>query len=407
MNDETIALCIDALLNNYWICKKQSNPNKNPSILNEEEKMNEIYKLISQNKNEINKILTNNLGPEYSLWNSNNPNIFRLNKLPVSTKNNEGIIEFDNKLDYQIYYICLAFINAYNSKAFMFDNLKDYIDRTLKKLNISIDWSKQSNRRSVTRAVTKLENLKLIWIIDAINSNIDDFEKDINNEIRILYRIEDQAGHYLPLPIIQNNQKITDYDSFEEYYSKLKRPEYTKTTQTLLKQLLFEPVINRSEQNNESYQFLQRNTQKARNTIEKFIQECTNYQLEITKNAALITLDKKKKGYNIFPSDKKEDEVLLQVLSELKSIQPNEFGERICTNDLWLKTIMTLKEKYGKIYWSNNLDNLKTPQAISNRLINTALKYKLIKLQENNIVLLPIVERYQYKLEEITNGEQQ
>lgn len=380
---ETINECMQLLLNNFWILK--------------EDDLDNYYK-IKRNQHLLRDYINKTLGSRLII----HDRFIKLEKIPAQALESIGLSNFILQTDY--IYLCLILLfleDKTRETYFMLSDLIDYVKNTAVALELNNvpNWTLTKERKSLKRAVNFLEKIKVIKLKDASK---DDFSDNENAEA--LY-ISTGLSNYV---MRMFNNEIFDIKQEEDFI----RDEWTYQNDEkgdirkykIYRNLIYTPCIYMNDISKSEIDYLKQLRHHISNELSNL-----NYELELTKNMALVFENENALTKDSFPNNKRISAIVLIVLTKLyelikeNKIILNEYEiGKISYEDLY-NIIIGIKNKYN-IYLSKTLKDL-TDSAFFDNIIDILETYTFIRNVDNYYEILPAIRIFNSKLIENKNKQ--
>ena len=380
---ETINECMQLLLNNFWILK--------------EDDLDNYYK-IKRNQHLLRDYINKTLGSRLII----HDRFIKLEKIPAQALESIGLPNFILQTDY--IYLCLILLfleDKTRETYFMLSDLIDYVKNTAVALELNNvpNWTLTKERKSLKRAVNFLEKIKVIKLKDASK---DDFSDNENAEA--LY-ISTGLSNYV---MRMFNNEIFDIKQEEDFI----RDEWTYQNDEkgdirkykIYRNLIYTPCIYMNDISKSEIDYLKQLRHHISNELSNL-----NYELELTKNMALVFENENALTKDSFPNNKRISAIVLIVLTKLyelikeNKIILNEYEiGKISYEDLY-NIIINIKNKYN-IYLSKTLKDL-TDSAFFENILDILETYTFIRNVDNYYEILPAIRIFNSKLIENKNKQ--
>ena len=380
---ETINECMQLLLNNFWILK--------------EDDLDNYYK-IKRNQHLLRDYINKTLGSRLII----HDRFIKLEKVPAQALESIGLPNFILQTDY--IYLCLILLfleDKTRETYFMLSDLIDYVKNTAVALELNNvpNWTLTKERKSLKRAVNFLEKIKVIKLKDASK---DDFSDNENAEA--LY-ISTGLSNYV---MRMFNNEIFDIKQEEDFikdewtYQNDEKGDIRKYK--IYRNLIYTPCIYMNDISKSEIDYLKQLRHHISNELSNL-----NYELELTKNMALVFENENALTKDSFPNNKRISAIVLIVLTKLyelikeNKIILNEYEiGKISYEDLY-NIIINIKNKYN-IYLSKTLKDL-TDSAFFDNIIDILETYTFIRNVDNYYEILPAIRIFNSKLIENKNKQ--
>lgn len=380
---ETINECMQLLLNNFWILK--------------EDDLDNYYK-IKRNQHLLRDYINKTLGSRLII----HDRFIKLEKVPAQALESIGLPNFILQTDY--IYLCLILLfleDKTRETYFMLSDLIDYVKNTAVALELNNvpNWTLTKERKSLKRAVNFLEKIKVIKLKDASK---DDFSDNENAEA--LY-ISTGLSNYV---MRMFNNEIFDIKQEEDFikdewtYQNDEKGDIRKYK--IYRNLIYTPCIYMNDISKSEIDYLKQLRHHISNELSNL-----NYELELTKNMALVFENENALTKDSFPNNKRISAIVLIVLTKLyelikeNKIILNEYEiGKISYEDLY-NIIIGIKNKYN-IYLSKTLKDL-TDSAFFENILDILETYTFIRNVDNYYEILPAIRIFNSKLIENKNKQ--
>lgn len=380
---ETINECMQLLLNNFWILK--------------EDDLDNYYK-IKRNQHLLRDYINKTLGSRLII----HDRFIKLEKIPAQALESIGLSNFILQTDY--IYLCLILLfleDKTRETYFMLSDLIDYVKNTAVALELNNipNWTLTKERKSLKRAVNFLEKIKVIKLKDASK---DDFSDNENAEA--LY-ISTGLSNYV---MRMFNNEIFDIKQEEDFikdewtYQNDEKGDIRKYK--IYRNLIYTPCIYMNDISKSEIDYLKQLRHHISNELSNL-----NYELELTKNMALVFENENALTKDSFPNNKRISAIVLIVLTKLyelikeNKIILNEYEiGKISYEDLY-NIIINIKNKYN-IYLSKTLKDL-TDSAFFENILDILETYTFIRNVDNYYEILPAIRIFNSKLIENKNKQ--
>ena len=380
---ETINECMQLLLNNFWILKEDDLDN---------------YYNIKRNQHLLRDYINKTLGSRLII----HDRFIKLEKIPAQALESIGLPNFILQTDY--IYLCLILLfleDKTRETYFMLSDLIDYVKNTAVALELNNipNWTLTKERKSLKRAVNFLEKIKVIKLKDASK---DDFSDNENAEA--LY-ISTGLSNYV---MRMFNNEIFDIKQEEDFikdewtYQNDEKGDIRKYK--IYRNLIYTPCIYMNDISKSEIDYLKQLRHHISNELSNL-----NYELELTKNMALVFENENALTKDSFPNNKRISAIVLIVLTKLyelikeNKIILNEYEiGKISYEDLY-NIIINIKNKYN-IYLSKTLKDL-TDSAFFENILDILETYTFIRNVNNYYEILPAIRIFNSKLIENKNKQ--
>lgn len=358
------------LFENYWILRQEEPSN---------------YQLIRENEKALRRYVSEKLG--YSLI--IHKDFIKLEKVPVDPKSWMGIQDFQQTRDYVLFCCGLAYLeNRSVEDQFLLSELAKDLEESYPGL-IKIDWTNYQHRQSLVRVLKKMVQLNCIKEVDSYSGGIEEFARF--DEQEVLYQGTIYSRYYMRnhLHSLKNCQTTNDILKMD-----WERSQADTRRKRVYRKLLVEPVMYRTELDDEDFDYIRR----YRNRVREDIEEHTPFELEVTKNAAMVTLPEQKQLYETYPDRKALSLVSLHVQSylrhHLESFEVSAFGDIRLTDAQFKKVVEAVSSEY-KLGWSIEYREKSGLKKTAGDVLTHLIEWSFARIEEETglIILMPAIAR--------------
>lgn len=348
----------------------------------------ESYYKIKKNHVSIRDFVSKNLGSNLII----KENFIKLEKIPSFAKMNLGIREFEKVLDYVLLCLILLYLeDKVKNDVFVLTNLIDYLRNTAITLNFRNvpDWNLVEDRKSLTRVINFLRDNNIIEVRDEDKNGF-----IIDKSSDALYLVTGISNYVMRV----FNQDIFNHRSYQDFIN----DEWLNQNDTrgdirrykVYRNILYTPVVYSKDISESECDYLK----KLRNHM-KVVLNDFNYDLEVTKNMALIYDYESKINKNSFPNNKKITDIILMITSRLYSLieeniiilDSNEIA--FITKEMFDNLLREIRI-VNKDYLNKNYINL-SHSSFYNEVENIMISYGFLEKHENGYLIMPLIYRYQ------------
>lgn len=371
--NETLRKSFELLLNNFWITKD----------FNREE-----YYYLKQRSKEIKEFVTKNLGNKLIV----HDRFIKLEKIPSMPIEFGGIDYFTDVLDYVLMLLMLLYLeDKAKGERFMISGITDYLKNTAITLELSHipDWTITSHRKSLLRVLNYLVEIHVLILNDQEKISFEEKE-----DADALYEVTGISNYVVPT-FYQNIEELNKKEDFlsQEWLGQTEEKGDVRRYK-VYRHLLYEPATPRAFWTPSEEDYLK----KIHNGIKKEIQENLEYEVEITKNLAMIYAENTNVEKNYFPNNKKMSDVILLVNTAiLKNVKEKniQLDEQECfelPKKEFVKILETLREE-KKEYFSKMILDLGIQKYVS-EVVKTMTSYNFIMEKEETFLFFPTIYRF-------------
>jgi uncharacterized protein (TIGR02678 family) len=324
----------------------------------------EAYRLIRERE----KVLTRYIDEKFGYRLIIHRHFIKLEKTPVDPKAWMGIEDFQKPMEYALFCCSLAFLEekAVNEQ-FLLSNLCEAVQGYYPG-ELGVDWTNYEHRKSFIRVI---RFLTAHYLLETIEGETDRFAHDEEQEV--LYEATVYSRYFMrsyPKDLFQYNS-MTD----------IMRAEWEQHTdgerrKRVYRQLLLSPVVYRKEQEDADFYYIRNMQRRLREDLESH----TSFQLEVFKNAAMLTMAENKSMFTLFPGQKAIHDLILQLAGILREqaeqYPPDEWGEIHLTPGEWDSLIRQLKKRFES-GWSKAYRTA-AEKVIGAELVNAMEEWEMI-----------------------------
>lgn len=372
-NKEEITL----LLNNFWILKEEDP---------------ESYYAIKRNQENIREFVIKNLGSRLII----HDRFIKLEKIPSLASENNGLSNFKLPSDYIFLTLILLFLeDKTRGTYFMLSHLIEYVKNTsvALELNHVPDWTLSKHRKSLARSIDFLLSIGAIKLKDESKNN---FTIDENAEA--LY-VSCGLSNYVMRMFTNEIYSYEDEKDFvkEEWlHQDTEKGEVRKYK--VYRNLIYTPAVFRRDLSDSEVDYLK----KLRGHMREELMNHLGYELEVTKNMALVYEYDFSNNKDAFPNNKKISDLALMVNTKLLEnieqgnikVDAYEIG-RVSKSFLY-NLILEIKRKQS-MYLSKHFNDL-TDELFLLEILEYMEKYALLKKCNEEYEIYPTIRIFSGKL---------
>lgn len=361
MKPEDLAEALRLVFENFWIIRKDTPDN---------------YAFLRRHQVELQKELRQRFGMNLLV----RPQYIQLLKRPMALQSWMGDIDFVSTIDYALFCCCMAYVEGLEAETpFMLDELLRDIELIAPE-ELKIDWTNYNQRKSLVRVINKLEDLRIIEVIQGITDGFE--QSEFNQEILFVTTVQARAF------LARAPQSYSEYASFHDYWQDYQESLNLEGNQILYQRLMEEPLIKRTSDNEELFVRLRKNYHH----MQEYVETNTPFYFELYRDYAAFTLEQRDQ-WELFPSRKVSDEVLIQLATIIRkeNVQENEYGEIRFSMEEWKLLLKELKETYDG-YWSKEFTDM-SEQQLSDALLKRGTDWQLFTQLENTIIVQAVFGR--------------
>lgn len=363
MKPEEFGLAVKLLVENFWIIREDQPEN---------------YNFLRRHQQYIQREFRQRFGLNVTI----RPQYIQVLKRPFQLEAWMGNHEFTTPMDFSLFCCGMAYVEELETDApFMMHELVQGIQLLIPEALV-VDWTNYNHRKSLVRAVKKMEQLRLI---KRIEGEVTDFEQGEDNT-EILFLTTPMARAFLA----RAPQSYTQYESFHDFKADLEESRSSlERNQVIYQRLLMTPQIKRTAQNEDVFA-LMRNYYRY---TQEYVESNTPFHFELYRDYAAFTLEQRDNWQELFPSRQVVDEILIQLATVLRQDEfiPTAYGEIYLTEDQWRSLVKELQANYC-IFWSKEFKE-KSLSQLSDTLFHRGASWGIFECVEDKIIIQPAFGR--------------
>lgn len=343
------------------------------------------YQLIRENEKALKRYLSDKFGFSLIV----HKDFIKLEKVPVEPKTWMGLQDFQHPRDYVLFCCALAYLeNRSVEDQFLLSEFTNELE-TLYPGEFSLDWTNYQHRQSLVRVLKKMVEEKCIREVDSHSGGIEEFARSENQEV--LYQATIYSRYYMR----NHPHSLKECRTIEDILKMdWERNQDDSRRKRVYRQLFFEPVMYRKSEEDPDFDYIRR----YRNRVREDIEEHTPFELQLTKNASMLTLTDQKQQYVSFPDRKAISLITLHMQAYLREksedYSVNAFGQIRLTFvqfEQIIERIRTIYKKGWSIEYREKADLKKTAMDVLTHLE----EWSFAEIEEDTglIILLPAVIR--------------
>lgn len=360
---------VRTLFESFWICKDNDKEN---------------YYKVKRDIPNFQKFIREQLG-----WKLiHTENLLKLEKKPAHAQSFMGIGEFADIRDYCILCVVLMYLeDKEEQEQFLLSELIDYVETQLKAY-IEIDWTSFTQRKSLVRVLQYMERLRMLHVYEGSSEA---FGMEAGQEV--LYENTGYSKYFAT----SFSTDISSYKSWEDFekidFAELDEDRGTMRINRVYRQLAVCPSYY--WEGNEDADALYLKNQ--RQWISKYLNENLGGNLDIYKNAALLTLDADDCYGAVHPRDAMLPEAVLLLCTKLQEelhdgkLEKRE-NECIYLTRRKLAEMVSDCRKQWNEAWSKEFREME-----EDKLFSTVLEYMkswmMLQCDGDEITILPATGR--------------
>lgn len=371
--NETIEKSMDLLLNHFWITKDQDK---------------EDYYYIKSQSAKLKEFITKNLGSKLII----HDRFIKLEKIPAVPMKSMGIPTFIEQLDYILLMLMLLYLeDKARGERFMLSSITEYLKNTsiTLELNHVPDWTLTSNRRSLVRVLNYLVGIHVLILNDKDKRSFEESE-----DADALYEVTGISNYVVPT-FYQDMEELNTSEDFlkQEWFGQSEEKGDVRRYK-VYRHLLYAPASPRYYWTSAEEDYFK----KIYNAIKKEIRENLGFQVEITKNLAMVYAEETNIEKNYFPNTKKLSDIVLMVNQEIvnyANIHNVEYDEKECFTISKIEFTSVLEkvrnQKAG--YFSKEYLDLNFSKYVQN-VLDYMEAFQFVKEDTEEIIIFPTIYRF-------------
>lgn len=314
----------------------------------------------------------------------------KLEKVPVQPEAWMGIQSFHNPRDYAVFCCLLAFLESKTvDEQFLLSDLCEEL-QSLYPGEEGLDWTHYEHRKSLVRV---LQTAVEIGVVQLVDGDIARFNYSENSEV--LYEVPVVSRYFMrsyPKDLLEfeTREQILEAEWWgKEDISGVQRRH------RVYRKLFLSPVTYRSDKNDPDFLYLR----NFRNRIREDIERHTDFQFELYRSAAMLTLPERKARFTVFPDNKAISDITLHFASvvreqlEKEEIPLQYDGTLRITPVDFERWVQLCKDRYGA-GWSKQYRE-GTVSGIGKELLEHLMDWKMAARDRETgvIILYPLLAR--------------
>jgi len=224
----------------------------------------------------------------------------KLEKVPAQAMPWMGMQDLQGTRDYALWCCLLAFLEGRAvEEQFLLSHLCEEL-QALYPVDGDLDWTNYEHRKSLVRVMRLAVRLGVLVVVDG---EVDQFSQ---NEIEVLYEVPVVARYFMrTFP-----RGLEDFsDPLELLESDLVDDPTDRRRQRIYRQLLFCPALYNSGAQDQDFLYLRNYRNRLRDDFEQNFE----FQFELYRNVAMLTLPERRSSFKCFPGSKAIDDIAVQL----------------------------------------------------------------------------------------------
>ena len=369
--DETAKQVAEQLLENFWILREEDPEN---------------YQMVREREGALRSYFLEKMGFNLIIHRS----FAKLEKIPVKPEAWMGIQSFKSVRDYVIFCCLLAYLEGKNvDEQFLLSNLCEEL-KGFYPGEEGLDWTNYEHRKSLLRVLERAAEIGGVKIVDG---DVSVFSHQENYEV--LFEVPLVSRYFMR----SYPQDLFNFESKEEIleaeWQGREEDAGLRRRHRVYRQLFLSPVMYSRDSEDPDFIYLR----NFRNRIREDIEKHTDYQFELYRNCALLTLLERKAHFTVYPDNKAIADIAVQFASFVRQQQKQEDislkhdGSLSLTLTGFEKWVQSCKEIYGK-GWSKQYREASLSE-VARDLLQFIIDWKMARQDRETglISLLPLLVR--------------
>lgn len=367
--DDIAKEAAEYLLEQFWVLR-----DKEP----------EKYQLIRDREQALRTYFLDKMGFRLILHRS----FAKLEKVPAQPEPWMGIQSFKYTRDYVLLCCLMAYLeNKTVDEQFLLSNLCEEM-QSLYPGEEGLDWTHYEHRKSMVRVLHFTAENNVLKVVDG---DVSDFSYTENHEV--LYEVPLTARYFLrsfPKDLFQ-------FDTMEQILAAEAMGEGESTgaarRHRVYRMLLLSPAMMRKSAEDPDFLYLR----NFRNRIREDIERHTEFQFELYKNTALLSMTERKSRYTLFPDSRAICDIALQfaylVLEQFDETALQQDGSLYLTPLDYLSWVKICHKQCAS-GWSKEYREM-TVENAAKELLELLIEWKMAEEDEETgaIFLYPLLVR--------------
>lgn len=281
--DETAQSGAEYLLENFWVLR-ENDP--------------QTYKMIRERETALRDYFGDKTGYRLII----HRHFAKLEKVPVNPEPWMGIQAFKSSIDYALFCCLLAFLESRSvDDQFLLSDLCEDL-QGLYPGEHNIDWTNYEYRKSLVRVLKTAQDLDIVKVVDG---EVEGFS--MNESQEVLYEVPLVSRYFM-----RSYPKDLFHFSSKEEILAADWPEGLKPgdmrRHRVYRKLLLSPVVYREGKEDGDFWYLR----NFRNRLKEDIESHSDFQFELYKNAAMLTMEENRARFSLFPDNRAISDIVLQ-----------------------------------------------------------------------------------------------
>lgn len=348
-------------------------------ILKEEQR--ELYYRIKDQYKQLKPFIVDKLGYELII----RGDFIRLEKRPGEAESWMGIKAFEDKTQYVFFMLLLMFLEDKNKEEqFLLSHITEYIE--VNAVGEKVDWTQYKTRRMLIKVLQVALALKLMSITDGEEG---DFIQDANKEV-----LFESTGlsRYFVRTFPADLTAVKSYKDLErESEEILDQEKGIMRKYRVYRKLLLSPIVYDQGSSDGDYAYIK----NYHHIIEEDFRKYLDWTFQLYRNGALVIPNEAYKPSEVFPNTTTLSDMILQfnglVREQLLLDQLHRTAEDVIRIDesqyqtLVERLIQEKADGWSKEYREAD------KKRVSYDLLQEMKRFKMAKVEEKQIILLPLI----------------
>ncbi len=346
----------------------------------------EIYQMIREREHALRTYFMDKLGYHLIV----HRHFAKLEKIPAEPEAWMGIEDFKEVRDYSLLCCLLAYLESKNvDEQFLLSDLCEEL-QALYPGEEGLDWTHYGHRKSLVRVMQKAAELGVVKLVDG---DITGFSQ--TEDYEVLYEVPLVSRYFMR----SYPKDLFRFNSMEELleveWAGSDEDSGLRRRHRVYRKLFLSPTIYASDSNDQDFLYLR----KYRNRIQEDLEKHTDFQFELYKNTALLTLSEPRAGLNLFPDNKAIADITLQFAGFVRKRQqedeiPLQYDGSLCIMPVdFEKWVEELKKEFGSGWSKQYREALvsETARDLLEHMLGWKMAYK--DMETGVISLRPLLVR--------------
>lgn len=369
--DEVAQEAAECLMEQFWVLR-ETEPEK--------------YQMIREREQILRTYFLDKLGFRLIVHRS----FAKLEKIPVKPERWMGIQDFQHPRDYAVFCCLLAFLESKSvDEQFLLSQLCEEI-AGLYPWEDGLDWTHYEHRKSLVRV---LQTAVALGIVKAVDGDITGFSQKEDSEV--LYEVSLTARYFMRSYPKDLFRFTTKEEILEAEWQGESENSVVNRRHRVYRRLYLSPVMYSRGSDDLDFLYLR----NYRNRIREDIEGHSDFQLELYKNMAMLTLPERRARFTLFPDNKAISDIALHFASIVREGQNKADLPRQADGTLHLtwvdfeKLVQACKERFGA-GWSKQYREGDLSQ-IANSLLEHLIDWEMAAqvVDTGTIILYPLLIR--------------